>query len=111
MIHEIKARRSTRRFIKKNIPEEDLHALLEAASWAPSEHNEQPWRFVVVRGDARKEVVRALKEGIKRNRSDKAAIFGKGMKIYPRRDLYGPRTGTGAGHRLLYQQQGEGLLR
>ena len=73
MIHEIKARRSTRRFIKKNIPEEDLHALLEAASWAPSEHNEQPWRFVVVRGDARKEVVRALKEGIKRNRSDKAA--------------------------------------
>jgi len=32
VIHEIAARRSTRRFIKKNIPEEDLHALLEAAS-------------------------------------------------------------------------------
>ena len=75
MIHEIKARRSTRRFIKKNIPEEDLHALLEAASWAPSEHNEQPWRFVVVCGDARKEVVRALKEGIKRNRSDKGKDY------------------------------------
>ena len=110
MIHEIKARRSTRRFIKKNIPEEDLHALLEAASWAPSEHNEQPWRFVVVRGDARKEVVRALKEGIKRNRSDKAAIFGKGYEKYIPAAIY-TRTGTGAGHRLLYQQQGEGLLR
>ena len=86
MIHEIAARRSTRRFIKKNIPEEDLHALLEAASWAPSEHNEQPWRFVVVCGDARKEVVRALKEGIKRNRSDKAAILERGMRnIYPPR--------------------------
>lgn len=92
MIHEIKARRSTRRFIKKNIPEEDLHALLEAASWAPSEHNEQPWRFVVVRGDARKEVVRALKEGIKRNRSDKAAIFGKGYEKYIPAAIYTVRV-------------------
>lgn len=92
MIHEIKARRSTRRFIKKNIPEEDLHALLEAASWAPSEHNEQPWRFVVVRGDARKEVVRALKEGIKRNRSDKAAIFGKGYEKYIPAAIYTARV-------------------
>ena len=77
MIHEIAARRSTQAFHQKEHPRGDLHALLEAASWAPSEHNEQPWRFVVVRGDARKEVVRALKEGIKRNRSDKAAIFRK----------------------------------
>ena len=92
MIHEIKARRSTRRFIKKNIPEEDLHALLEAASWAPSEHNEQPWRFVVVRGDARKEAVRALKEGIKRNRSDKAAIFGKGYEKYIPAAIYTARV-------------------
>lgn len=92
MIHEIKARRSTRRFIKKNIPEEDLHALLEAASWAPSEHNEQPWRFVVVRGDARKEVVRALKEGIKRNRRDKAAIFGKGYEKYIPAAIYTARV-------------------
>ena len=29
-----------------------------------------------------KEAVRALKEGIKRNRSDKAAIFGKGYEKY-----------------------------
>ncbi|MFR4873097.1 MAG: nitroreductase family protein [Dialister invisus] len=92
MIHEIKARRSTRRFIKKNIPEEALHALLEAASWAPSEHNEQPWRFVVVRGDARKEAVRALKEGIKRNRSDKAAIFGKGYEKYIPAAIYTARV-------------------
>ena len=92
MIHEIAARRSTRRFIKKNIPEEDLHALLEAASWAPSEHNEQPWRFVVVRGDARKEVVRALKEGSKRNRSDKAAIFGKGYEKYIPAAIYTARV-------------------
>src|ERR1700742_4440811 len=31
----------------------DLHALLEAARWAPSSNNSQPWRFVVSRrGDA-----------------------------------------------------------
>ena len=109
MIHEIKAPQHTA-FHQKNIPEEDLHALLEAASWAPSEHNEQPWRFVVVRGDAERSG-RALKEGIKRNRSDKAAIFGKGYEKYIPAAIYTARTGTGAGHRLLYQQQGEGLLR
>lgn len=70
-------------FHQKEHPRGRSACSLEAASWAPSEHNEQPWRFVVVRGDARKEVVRALKEGIKRNRSDKAAILERVWKYIP----------------------------
>ena len=47
------ARRSRRAFDEnKPVSEEDIHALLEAARWAPSGGNGQPWRFVVgVRGD------------------------------------------------------------
>ncbi len=90
MIHEIAARRSTA-FHQKNIPEEDLHALLEAASWAPSEHNEQPWRFVVVCGDARKEVVRALKEGIKGTGAIKRP-FWKGYEKYIPAAIYTARV-------------------
>ena len=77
MIEEIKKRRSTRRFIRKNVPEEEIHAVLEAASWAPSEHNEQPWKFIVIRGDERKEMVRALKAGIQRNRNTKIGGIGE----------------------------------
>lgn len=31
------------------VPEEDLRALLEAARWAPSSYNEQPWRYMLAR--------------------------------------------------------------
>ncbi len=42
-----KSRYSPREFLDKEIQEEDLYALLEAASTAPSCFNEQPWRFVL----------------------------------------------------------------
>jgi len=31
----------------KTVPEETLRSVLEAARWAPSAFNEQPWRFIV----------------------------------------------------------------
>ncbi len=31
----------------KEIVERDLHSLIEAARWAPSSFNEQPWRFFI----------------------------------------------------------------
>ena len=50
----ITARRSIRRYTDRPIAPEVLTELLEAARWAPSAHNRQPWRFcVVVRPDAK----------------------------------------------------------
>lgn len=46
---EIKARWSPRAFSEKKVAEEDLMALLEAARYAPSCNNEQPWRFIIAR--------------------------------------------------------------
>jgi len=43
----IKTRRSVRKFLKKEIPQETIATILEAARWAPSGGNRQPWRFVV----------------------------------------------------------------
>jgi nitroreductase len=45
----IQNRRSIRRYEEKNIPEEILDKLLEAARWAPSWANTQCWHFVVVK--------------------------------------------------------------
>jgi nitroreductase len=49
LLELIKARRSTRRFTEDPVSDEDLQAVLEAAQWAPSGENHQPWKFLVVK--------------------------------------------------------------
>jgi F420 biosynthesis protein FbiB-like protein len=44
----IRTRRSIRRYTEQPLAQAQLLALLEAARWAPSAHNRQPWRFCVV---------------------------------------------------------------
>lgn len=47
-IHEIiKQRWSPRAFSPREVEREKLLSLLEAARWAPSSYNEQPWRYFV----------------------------------------------------------------
>ncbi|HET6165294.1 MAG TPA: nitroreductase family protein [Marmoricola sp.] len=48
------------------LPEEDLVRLLEAARWAPSAGNSQPWSFVVARRgeDAHERMVARLSRGV-----------------------------------------------
>jgi len=47
----ITTRRSVRKYMQKNVPDEYIEKIMEAARWAPSAVNGQPWRFVVVRDD------------------------------------------------------------
>ena len=42
----IKERRSIRAFSDKPVKEEKIKALFEAARWAPSAMNEQPWQYI-----------------------------------------------------------------
>jgi nitroreductase len=42
----IRKRWSARAFSKKSISDENLFTLFEAAGWAPSSNNEQPWRYI-----------------------------------------------------------------
>lgn len=90
-ISEIVTRRSIRHFISKEVSDEDIKGIIEAGMWAPSEHNEQPWRFIVIRGDERKNLVRALKKGIQKNRSEKDAVFGDGYEKYIPAAIYTAR--------------------
>ena len=47
-VHELISRRwSPRAFADGLVPEDDLRRVLEAARWAPSSFNEQPWSFLV----------------------------------------------------------------
>ena len=47
----IAARRSVRTFTKDDIPDAQVQQLLISANQAPSAHNQQAWRFIVLRGE------------------------------------------------------------
>ncbi len=56
-----RGRRSIRSFAPDPVPRETIGRLLEIACQAPSAHNRQPWRFVVLgRGEARVRLLEAL---------------------------------------------------
>jgi len=59
----IRDRRSVRSYENKDIPQEVLLKVLEAARLAPSANNRQPWKFVVVREAAKRAALaKAAKE-------------------------------------------------
>ena len=65
----IRGRRSIRRYGPEAIPRDVILRLIEAATWAPSAHNRQPWRFVVVTQAAVKELLaRAMGQQLRADR-------------------------------------------
>ena len=49
LLELVKTRRSIRRFKPEPVPDEYINRIIEAARWAPSGFNSQPWEFVVVK--------------------------------------------------------------
>jgi len=50
----ILARRSIRRYTAQPVERATVERVLDAARWAPSAHNRQPWRFAVITDEARR---------------------------------------------------------
>lgn len=71
LLELIRTRRSIRKFQATPVPDHLVEQILQTAAWAPSAHNRQPWRFVVIRDGASK-VELAAAMG-RRLRSDLAA--------------------------------------
>src|SRR5215510_15057917 len=62
--------RAVRRLKPDPIPDDVLHRVLEAATWAPTGGNRQPWRIIAVKEAERKKRLGALY-------ADRWAAFGK----------------------------------
>lgn len=57
----IEGRRSLRRYADRPVPDAVVKDLLRAAHWAPSAHNGQPWRFVLLETpDLRRELAERM---------------------------------------------------
>lgn len=55
LFHTIKKRRAVMPsfYSGQNISKEELNLILESANWAPNHRRTEPWRFVVIEGEAR----------------------------------------------------------
>jgi len=47
---------STRAFSNREVSNQDLYTVLDAAHWAPSSFNDQPWRFVIAKTEEQRSV-------------------------------------------------------
>jgi nitroreductase len=56
----IRDRHSVRTFLKDDVTEEEISTLLHAANQAPSAHNQQAWRFIILRGGKKQELAQLV---------------------------------------------------
>jgi len=68
----MRARRSIRRFAPDTVSREQIVRLIEAARWAPSNHNRQAWRFLVLEDTQQ---IAALAETISRSLAEKLKLL------------------------------------
>jgi nitroreductase len=69
-IHELVRRRwSPRVFSAREVPADTLRSLFEAARWAPSSYNAQPWAFLVATKEDRENFDRILSTLVEENRA------------------------------------------
>ena len=88
---DIQKRWSPRAYSEEKLPESEVMALLEAARYAPSCFNEQPWRFIVAVSEEELNVMQGLLTETNQSWASKAPVliailarkqFGSGKDNY-----------------------------
>ena len=64
----IKNRRSIRKYKSDQVPDYMIEEIIKAGILAPSSKNRQPWRFVIVSGEAKKDMLAVMKKGLEREK-------------------------------------------
>ncbi len=78
----LRGRRSVRRYLEREVSEEAIERVLEAARWAPSPHGRQPWRFVVL---TREESKTRLAEAMGEEWRSNLEMDGQSLEVVERR--------------------------
>ncbi len=89
----VRGRRSIRRYEARPIARPLIERILTAATWAPSAHNRQPWRFCVVHSQAQK---LALSQAMGERWQEDLAQDGVEPKLIERRVAISHARLTGA---------------
>jgi nitroreductase len=59
-LRTIRERRSVRTFTRDEVSDEEIRLLLHAANQAPSAHNQQAWRFIILRNEKKQELAQLV---------------------------------------------------
>lgn len=74
MISAIYDRRSIRKFTDKPISKEDITEIIQSGLKAPSSKNRQPWKYIVIQGNSKSEMLKVFRQGIAREENDSALL-------------------------------------
>src|SRR5688572_32190150 len=80
LLQVIKKRRSVRVYKTGKVSDKQLETILEAARWAPSGANTQPWEFVVTRDRKKMKRVREIYSNEWKQRKLEDPVHYKGLK-------------------------------
>ena len=80
LLEIIRHRRSVRVYKRGKVTDAQLETILEAARWAPSGANTQPWEFVVTRDSKKMKRVREIYASEWRQRKKEDPVHYKGLK-------------------------------
>ena len=75
MLDAIIKRRSIRKYKEEEIPVHMVEEVLRAGLLAPSSKNRQPWKFIVVTGRSKAEMLEVFRQGLA---AGKRAVYRRG---------------------------------
>ncbi len=85
IIETIKSRKSVRAFLPKEVEQEKILRILEAARYSPSGTNSQPWHVAVVSGEKKKNLGQAMEAAFQE--LNEITTFLKVLGCYPSDDI------------------------
>ena len=106
ILEVIKSRRSIRKYKPDPVSEEEIGNILEAARWAPSAGNSQPWKFMVLRS---KEVRKKLADAIPTGKFISSAPLGIAVIVNPKASTHPVEDGAAATQNMLLEAHSLGL--
>lgn len=68
MLQAIIDRRSIRKYKAENVRQTMIEEIIKAGTLAPSSKNRQPWKFIVVTGTSKDNMLEAMRKGLKREK-------------------------------------------
>lgn len=69
MLSAIKSRRSIRKYKNIDVPKQMIKEILQSGILAPSSKNRQPWKFIVVTGNAKNDMIAVMRKGLVREKT------------------------------------------
>lgn len=92
VLEAVRSRRSVRHYLPEPVEPEAFEALLEAARWAPSGLNHQPWRFFIVQtAELREALARCTRYGalLRAAPAAVAVLLSRSASYHREKDLQG----------------------